>query len=233
MTTHALTAKPRTVFGRKVKALRRSGKIPANIFGAKIPSVSIEIDNKEFLKLFKAAGETSLIELNLVGEKSSRPVLIAGYHKDPVSESLLHVDFHQVDLKQKVKATIPLKLIGESPAVAAGNLVVSLRNEIEVEALPMDLPEHLEIDITKLGEVGDTIHAKDIKVDRTKIKLEIDDEEPVITIQAPAKVEEPVIAPAEGEIAPEIGSDAIPTEGGETPKEGGDKTEPKPETKKE
>lgn len=209
MTNYALSANSRKVFGRKVKALRREGLIPGNVFGAKTKSVAIQVLGKTLVETLKKAGETSLIDLKIEGESKARPVLVAGYAQDPVSGSLLHVDFHEVDLTQKTTATVPVKTIGESSAVKSGKVLVILRNEIDVEALPADLPEAIEIDISGLTEVGTTIHAKDLKVDRTKVVLDIEDEEPVVTVQEPAK-EEVVEAPAAEGAAAE----------GETPKEG-------------
>jgi len=207
MTDHKLTAKPRKLFGRKVKSLRRQGFVPGNIFGKKTKSISVQLDTKTLRETVKAAGETSLINLTVEGEDKARPVLIAGYAVDPVSGELLHVDFHQVDLTQKTTASVPVVTLGDAPAVDNGNNLVVLRQEIDVEALPADLPEKIEIDVTGLTEVGDSVLAKDLKLDRAKVTLQIEDEEMVVTIQEPAKVEEPepkpegeeAEAPAEGE----------------------------------
>lgn len=229
MTTYELKAAKRTILGKKVKSLRKTGIVPANVFGKKTSSIAIQLDQKTLVTTLKQAGETSLIHLKVEGEGKARPVLVAGYAQNPVSGALLHVDFHEVDLTQKTKATVPVKTVGVSPAVEAGNVLVLQRNEIEVEALPTDLPDVIEVDVTGLTEVGASIHAKDLKVDRTKIKLDIDDDETIVTIQEPAKEE--VIAPpapaepAEGEVAPE----GAETKEGE-PKEG---DKPAPEEKKE
>lgn len=199
MSNYLLQADLRTVTGRKVKSLRRSGIIPANIFGKKTPSTSIQLAVKPLLETLKKAGETSLINLTLAGEKKARPVLVAGYAQNPTTGELLHVDFHEVDLNQKTTAMVQLVVVGESDAVKAGNVLVLQKNEIEVEALPADLPEHIEVDISTLTEVGSTIHAKDLKVDRNKVKLEIADDEVIATVQEPAKEEVVEPAPVEGE----------------------------------
>lgn len=194
MSNYALSASARKLFGRKVKSLRRQGVIPGNVFGAKTKSVAIQMNLKPLLETLKKAGETALIDLKIEGESKARPVLVAGYAQDPVSGAMQHVDFHEVDLTVKTTATVPVKTVGTSSAVAAGNVLVMLKNEIEVEALPADLPESIEVDISGLAEVGATIHAKDLKVDRAKVKLELEDEEPIVTVQEPAK-EEVVEAP--------------------------------------
>jgi len=212
MSNYELKSQIRTITGRKVKALRKQGIVPANVFGKNKPSTSIQAELKPLLAVLKAAGETGLINLAIEGEKKVRPVLVAAYAQNPITGDLLHVDFHEVDLTQKTTAMVQIKVVGESEAVKAGNVLVLQKNEIEVEALPADLPEHLEVDISTLTEVGSTIHAKDIKVDHTKITLMVDLEEVVATVQEPAK-EEVVAAPAESSEAP------APAEGESKPAE--------------
>ncbi len=211
MSNYSVKASKRTALGRKVRALRRTGVVPANIFGKKIKSLAIQIEIKSLKDILKKAGETNLIDIVVEGGKT-HPVLVAGYSQDPVSGSLLHVDFHEVDLNVKTTAMVPLKAVGESEAVKAGNVLVLQRNEIEVEALPADLPNEIEVDITVLTEVGSTIHAKDLKLDRSKVTLMVEDEEVIATVQEPAKEEVAPAAPVEGEAA------AAPTDGEGAPK---------------
>lgn len=199
MTTFELTADKRTLFGRKTKQLRNKGIIPANIFGKNIKSLAIELEQSNLLDVMRKAGETNLIHIKVKGDDKSHAVLVSGYAQDPVTDSMLHVDFHEVDLKQKTTADVPLKVVGESEAVKSGMVLAMFKNEIEVEALPTDLPSSIEVDISGLNEVGATIHAKDLKVDRSKVTLTIDDEEPIATIQEPAVEEVVEAAPAEGE----------------------------------
>ncbi len=179
MSNYTLKADKRTVMGRKVKSLRRSGLVPANIFGKKIDSLAIQVNEKLLVETLKKAGETSLINLTIEGDAHAHPVLVAGYAQNPVTGTLLHVDFHEVDLKQKTKAMVPVKAVGDAPAIAAGNLLVMLKNEIEVEALPTDLPDVIEVDVTTLAEVGANIVASDLKIDRSKVTLEIPDDEQI------------------------------------------------------
>ena len=221
MSTFELSANIRTLFGRKTKQLRAKGIAPGNIFGKKMKSIAIELDKAILLDTMRKAGETGLIHLKIKGDEKVHPVLVSGYALDPVTDTVLHVDFHEVDLKQKTTASVPVHTVGESPAVKEGNILVILRNEIDVEALPTDLPESIQVDISGLSAVGDTVHAKDLKVDRAKVTLDIEDEEPIVTIQEPAK-EEVVEAPAEVE-------GAAPAEG-DKPAEG---EAAKPEEKKE
>lgn len=234
MTTFELTSNPRTLFGRKTKQLRAQGIIPGNIFGKNIKSLAIELTQDKLLDVMRQAGETGLIHLKIKGDDSTHPVLVSGYAQDPVSGHMLHVDFHEVDLKQKVTATVPLKTVGESEAVKSGLVLAMLKNELEVEALPTDLPDLIEIDISGLTEVGMTIHAKDLKYDRSKVTLSLSAEEPIVTIQEPVKeevVEAPVVAEGEDGVAPTEGESK--PEGEAKPSDTTTTPEPKPEAKKE
>jgi large subunit ribosomal protein L25 len=200
-----LSADKRTLMGRKVKQLRRQGLIPANLFGKKIDSVAIQVDSKQFKKLYDEVGETGIVDV-VVGDKSY-PSLITGTASDPITGDTLHVDFHNVSLKEKVTATIPMELIGESPAVKdlAGVVNQSLY-ELEVEALPTDLPEVFEIDISKLAAIGDNLAIKDLTVPEG-VTIELDPETIIVSIAEPAPeevveeapAEEPAETPTEGE----------------------------------
>jgi len=202
-----LKAKIRKDIGRKVKLLRKEGILPANIYGKKIKSESIQIDLKEFLNIYKVVGDTKLFYIN------ERPVLVANIQKDPVSDSLLHIDFHQVDLKEKVEAKVPVELIGESPAEKQSiGTVVQYLNEIEVEALPTDLPDKFEIDISKLSEVDQMVHVKDLPFDKSKIEVKTDLEEILVKVEPPQKEE--IIAPPVSEVPAE---GEVPAVEGETP----------------
>lgn len=161
MKKHTLASLPRTLVGRKVKELRKQGLIPATIYGKNIKSVSVGVTADNFGKVYKETGETGLIELTVDGD--IRPVLVNHVQVDPVRGSILHVEFHQVDLKEKVAARVPIELIGESPAVAQKlGVLLTVLDEIEVEALPVDLPEHFSVDISKLIEVNAEIKVNNL-----------------------------------------------------------------------
>ena len=198
----SLKAESRKITGRKVKTLRKQGILPANIFGKGVESQTIKLPLKSFQEAFKQAGETSLVDL-VVDDKKSTPVLITNIHTDPVTGLPIHADFHQVDLTQTVTANIPVELVGESPAVKeAGGILVHAINEIEVEALPTELPESFEIDISTLKEIGDSILVSSLKTsDKVEIKIE-DLESPIVLVQEQKEEEpEPEAETAEGEDA--------------------------------
>jgi large subunit ribosomal protein L25 len=198
MKTAAINAEKRDVLGRKVKKLRRAGKIPANVYGKKVKSDSIVIDLVEFNKLYKETGETSIVEVKI--GKESKPTLIHNVQVDPVTDAPIHVDFLQVDLKQKVTTQIPVEFVGESPAEKQGlGTVVLYLNEVEVEALPGDLVESFQIDISEFSEVDQQLLVKDLKVDKSKIEIKTDPEQIVAKVEAQKEeVEEPAPVVEEG-----------------------------------
>ena len=195
-----LSATPRALTGRKVKQLRRQGLIPANLFGKKIDSIAVQVDTKQFTKLYDEVGETGIVEV-AVGDKSY-PCLIVGTASDPITGATLHIDFHNVSLKEKVTATIPVELIGEAPAVKelAGVVNQSLY-ELEVEALPTDLPEAFELNLSKLAAIGDNLTIKDLTVPEG-VTIELDPETIIVSIAEPAPEEVVEEAPAEAAEAP-------------------------------
>ncbi len=163
MTAYAITASPRTQFGRKTKALRNEGFVPATVYGQSDKSISVSVPTAVFDKLYQSAGETGLVELTVGSDKL--PVLIHHVQSDPVRGTTLHVEFFQVNLKEKVKANVPLELAGESPAVnQKTGVLLSVLNEVEVEALPAELPEKLSVDVSALAEVGQEIKVSGLTI---------------------------------------------------------------------
>lgn len=220
----ALKAEERNVTGRKVKRLRKEGKLPGNIYGSDIKSTAVTLDTKEFLAAYKKSGETSVVEL-VVG-KQTYPVLIHNIQIDPVTSSPLHADFLKIDLKKKVTANIPLELVGEAPAEKQGlGTVVSYVDEVEVEALPGDLVDKIEVNVEALTEAEQSISIKDLHYDKDKLTITNDPE--TIVVKVEVQKEEPVqvpVAPAEGE--------EVPAEGGEVPAEGAPSSEEAPQEEK-
>ena len=209
-----LNADKREILGRKVKALRKEGKIPANVFGKKIKSESLVVDKKEFIEVFKHAGETQIIDLG------GRPVLVSNVQINPLTEEFLHIDFRQVDLNEEIKAKVPVVIEGESPAEKQNlGAVVAQIDEIEVEALPTDLPEKIVVDISNLAEVDQAIYVKDLKVG-SSVRVLNDGELIVVKVEPPQKeevVEAPVTETAEGAETKSEGDNKAETT--ESPKE--------------
>ena len=197
-----LTVEKRKITGRKVKALRRTGILPANVYGKKEKSLSVQLEAKSFLPVFKEVGETGLIELKVADEKEARPVLIHNVQFHPVDETPLHVDFYQVDLKERVTTKVPVELVGESSAVKdkVGILIQPL-SEVEVEALPADLPEKIEVNISGLKAINDAVVVADVKLPE-RVKVLTEGKEVLAKIEPLAKEEEVVAPPPAEEEAP-------------------------------
>lgn len=202
-----LTAQKRKVFGKKVKTLRKEDLIPAHVFGKGIKSAHISVDGKTFLPIFEEVGETGLVDL-VVDNQQPRTVLVSQVQRHPVTDQPLHIDFHQVALTEKVKAEIPIEVVGKSPAVEEkkGVLLTTL-GEVEIEALPADLPENIPVDISNLAEVDNAIKVADLKVSK-KISVLTNPEEILVKIEplVTAKMEEEIKAEeatAEAEAAAE------------------------------
>src|SRR3989344_552352 len=213
-----LKAEKRNVFGRKVKTLRKEGILPANVYGKKVKSEGVRVNKKGFGEVFKETGETGLIELQI--GKDKKAVLVHNVQSDPVEDTIVHIDFLQVDLKQKVSADIPVELVGESPAEKQGlGTMVQYIDEVEIEALPTDLPEKFEVDVSGLAEVDQFISVGDLKFDKSKIKMENDPEQIIVKIEPLRKEEEELPPPAEE--APEGEGDAV----GEEQESKGEKVE--------
>lgn len=158
-----LKVEKRTLIGRKVKQLRRQGIIPANLFGHGIESIAIQAPEAAVVKLFREVGETNLIEVHI--DDNKYPALFSALTTDPTTGKLLHVDIHHVSLKEKVTATIAIEIIGESPAVKDLGAVLSQSlHEVDVEALPTELPESIQVDVSSLAAIGDMITVADLKV---------------------------------------------------------------------
>lgn len=222
-----LVSEPRKVLGKKVKKLRREGLLPANVYGKGLDSTAIQVKLSDFQTVFKEVGETGLIDLQVDGQK--RPVLVKNMHQTFPHHIPLHVDFYQVNLKEKVKTMVPVVLTGEPTAVTEklGMLLQTL-SEVEIEALPEELPENVEISVEKLAAVDEQLSVEDLKAPAGVTILTAGD-------QIIAKIGELVVAepepetPAEGEEAAAEATEGEAAEG-EEKSEGG---ESKEETKEE
>ncbi len=204
MTKISLSVLPRTAKGRANRPLRSDGLIPGVVYGKGVESLSVQAKLTELKRVYLKSGETQVIDLQVEGEKTVRPVLISELSFNPVKGIISHFDLRQVNLKEKIVAQVPVELIGESPAVKEfGADVVLLLNEIQVEALPNDLPESISIDLTKLAQVGDHLKISDLISTSHGYEIQADPETVVVTVSV-KEVEEEVVSPAAAtEAAPE------------------------------
>jgi large subunit ribosomal protein L25 len=201
-----LNGKIRNDFGRKLKSIRKQGVIPAVVYGPGEKNISIEVDEKDFKKIFVKAGESSLI--NLLVEKSDseggrsikKSVLIHEIQKDPISEKIIHVDFFQPSLKDEVEVSIPLVFEGTAPAEKdlGGTLIKNIL-EVEIKALPQDLPHEIKVSISSLNTFQDHILIKDLVLP-LGVKILKKPEEIVVSVLPPRKVEEELAVPIEEKV---------------------------------
>lgn len=217
----SLQAEERSLLGKKVKNLRKSGKLPAHVFGKGLDSEVVAVETSDFLKTFHQAGETGLIDLK-IGSEKVRPVLVREVQYDAISGLPIHIDFYQVNLSVKVKVPVPLVLIGEQPeSVHLGEtIVLQTLNEVSVEALPTDLIEKIEVDISTLKNVDDAITLDQLTYDREKLTIQGEPESivvklaPAVTAEMEALLEEAAAETAEAQ------AEAVAEEGAETLAEG-------------
>lgn len=157
----SLKIEKRDVFGKKLKKSRKEGKIPANIYGKDFSSLPVFIKNKDFFSIYKKVRETGVVYLELDGQEI--PVLIKNLQYHPITDKLLHVEFRKIDLTKTLETMVPIKIIGQSPAVQEKKGVLLIHvNEIKVEAKPEQIPHAIEIDISSLKEINQEIKIKDL-----------------------------------------------------------------------
>jgi large subunit ribosomal protein L25 len=186
----SLKAKVRTVTGKNVQSLIDSGVIPAVVYGPGEKNATIEVDASEFKKVLHEAGESSLVELDVEGEKAKRLVLIHEIQRNPVEDTFIHVDFFQADLKEETEAEVPLVFEGESLAVKdLGGTLVKNMSEIEVKALPQNLPHEIKVSLEPLKTFEDRILVKDLILPKD-VKVTANPEEIVASVLAQENVEE-------------------------------------------
>ncbi len=190
-----LEVQKRKVQGKQVKKLRAENILPANIYGKKIKSTAVQVDLKAFKAVYQEVGETGVVEIKVSGESKTRPGLIHNVQLDPVTDLPLHADFRQISLTEKTTVEVPVELVGEAPAEKSGvGILMTILDNLEVEALPADLPEKIIVNVDQLEKVDDMVRVKDIDVDQRKIKILTAANEVVARIAPPEK-EEAVVQP--------------------------------------
>jgi large subunit ribosomal protein L25 len=170
----------------KLATVRSNGMVPAVVYGARVENTSISVPSTDFVKVLKAAGESSTVELTLAGKKID--VLIHEVQVDPVKGFPIHVDFLAIDMNKPVEVSIALEFTGVAPAEKAGlGSLVKVLHEVEILALPKDLPHTIAVDISVLETLEDQIHVKDIVL--PKGVTMVTDVEEVVALVAAAKEE--------------------------------------------
>jgi large subunit ribosomal protein L25 len=194
-----LKAKNRTIFGKKVKNLREEGLVPAELFGHGIKNVHLSVSAKEFGKIYKVAGENTIITL-VTGDDKKIPVLISAVEHNALTDNLLSIDFYGVRMDEKIKIKIPVEFIGVAPALKSGHLLIRVTDEIEVEALPGKIPHNFKVDLSALENPGQGIHVNTLKAP-ADVKIITPGDLVIVTIGEKRKEEEVAPAPATAETA--------------------------------
>ena len=203
-----LQATKRTAHGRQVRKLRKEGALPGVVYGHRSEAEPVSLDAHEFRRVFANAGRTHLIDFTLDGGRPQK-VLIKEIQKHPRYEGPIHVDLFRIDLKEKLQIDVPITVVGESPAVKRGDgdLLISLHS-LRVECLPSDIPEAIEVDVSGLENIDDSVRVHDLRF-AEGVTLLTGGDEMIVKVQAHRVAEEPVAEAAEGEAeAPAEGEEA-------------------------
>jgi large subunit ribosomal protein L25 len=161
--THTLEANARTMVGKRVKQIRKQGQVPAILYGSGIEPVPIALDALETARVMSGITGSTLIDLN-IGDQSHK-VIIRDVQRDPISREMVHVDFLKVAMDVAIRTEVPIELVGNAPAVKDyGGVLVAGLSEIEVEALPGDLPDRISVDLGVLAEIDDAITVEDLVI---------------------------------------------------------------------
>ena len=179
------------------RAIRKEGLIPAVFYGHGMENKPLTVDKKTFNKVYKEAGENTVVTLSFADQKQAS--LIYDVQHDPVSGEVTHVDFYGVRMDEKIRTSVPLDFQGEAPAVKEkGGVVAKAFSEVEVEALPADLPHSIVVDISVLTDIDQTLYVKDLVVSKN-VKIIPEADTAIVTVTPPAKEEE--IAPPVMDVA--------------------------------
>jgi large subunit ribosomal protein L25 len=189
---------------KKPDALRESGVLPAVFYGPKEETTPVELNAKDFEKVWKETGGSAIVVLKGVGD--DKEALIHEVDVHPVHGNPQHADLYVIERGKKISVEIPLEFVGEAPAERAGHTIVKVMHEVEIEVRPAELPQNFEIDISKMREIGDHISVKDIKLPESG-EFVTDPEETIVSVKETIEEVEPIVeevaeegaeAPAEG-----------------------------------
>jgi large subunit ribosomal protein L25 len=203
------------------RRLRKQGLIPGVLYGRGKTPHAISVPERELRRVLTGAGGLhAILDVVLEGQKTTHPSILKEYQQHPVKGGITHIDLQEVRLDQPIQARVVVELVGESVGVTEGGVLSQVNREVTVEALPMEIPEHLELDVTRMA-IGDTLRLADLP-EREGVKYLDDPEETVLaTVTMPTRIVEP--EPEEGEELEEgevpEGEEAV-AEGEEAPAEG-------------
>ena len=172
----------------KIEAIREAGFIPAVVYGSEIESVSVQVDYRTFEKLYKEAGDSTLVEWTIEGGATAM-VVVQDMQYHPIKDQFVHIDFMQVKMGEEMSASIELVFTGDSTAVKQGGTLVTQVEMLDVKCLPKDLVSSIEVDLTSLATFDDVIRISDLKIPAS-FTLALDSETVVATVSAPLTAEQ-------------------------------------------
>ncbi|MFW5696360.1 MAG: 50S ribosomal protein L25 [Phototrophicaceae bacterium] len=201
-------AEPRTITGKKVSQLRANGLVPVTVYGSKVEPMSLQIPYRPLQVVLMKAGGTSLIDIKVNGE--THTVLAREVQRDVLKGTILHADFLVIDATSKITAAIPVHLVGESPAVEARvGILLTGANSIQVSALPDKLMSYVEVDLSVLEEMGDTITVRDLDLG-DDIDILDDPDEMLARVAQSSAARAEMLAEEEGEEEEEMDAGSEP-----------------------
>lgn len=212
-----LIAEKREIFGKKLRTIKRQDKIPAVLYGRKIKNKFIFVPLKDFKKIWKEAGKSTIIEIIEKDNVKPLNVLINDVALNPIKDEPIHIDFYAVEMDKPIKAKVPLVFIGIAPVVKeSGGILVKVIHDLEIEALPKDLPHEINIDISKLKTFEDRIFVKDILLPKS-VKIIAKEDEVIALAELPKEelIEEVKMSIEDIEVAKK-GKESKEKEGEET-----------------
>ena len=212
--TYELVVQKRDVTGKRTKRLRHQHILPAVVYGYGVTALPVQADQKEFEHVYLRAGSNGLVDLKVGEADQPRKVFIHTVQRDPITHVIAHVDFLAINLQEETTTTVPLVLVGDSPAVRLGEgMLLQQLDHLQIRALPSDIPALIEVDISGLDEVDKAIHVSELQVPATVHILNHEDELvakiAALRVEAVAEVEE-------AEEAPEAGAEGEAGEGAES-----------------
>jgi large subunit ribosomal protein L25 len=201
MASVQIAVEPRLVTGKKVKSLRRQGIIPAHLYGRGTDSLALQATASTVGTLLRTAERNQIIDLKIGGEPQARPVMLRGVQRNPITDELVHIDFFQISLTEKLSADVPLNIIGEAPAVHIfGGILLHAVNHVTVEALPADLPGHIDVDVSSLDTLEAALHVRDITLP-PNVEMLTDPDQVIAKVSPPRVEVVEEVAPTEEALA--------------------------------
>ncbi len=199
MEQRKLEAEPRSVVGKKVRRLRTEGWIPAVLYGKDVDPTPLKIQAATWRRFTAEGLPRGLIELHIQGKKTPHLALIREVQRDPITRQVWHVDFQQVSMTETLRVEVPVIAVGTSPIVERGDgVLLTGLTHLEVECLPSAIPASIEVDISSLKEIGDSITVADLVLPKG-VKVIADADEMVLTVVPAGAPEEIEVVVAEGE----------------------------------